>query len=542
MQINVATLTDKLITLDVSPTDTIKNVKLLIEKKEGIESKSQVLSLGCQILEDNQTIESYNINEDSTLTLVVKKVAKYINNLKDRLINYFENNERKEIKVSEYIKNKLKKNELNVNLIHFDINLMSIENYFYFNEFKVNVVGDFLRIDDYSILEEYLEKIKVKNIPFIVITSGSCGKDVIKICLKYPIVKEVIIFCQNYKYNEHYINEYAGYVKKVLTSLTQITTYIGELGNEYREGIEKFLMGYANIFSLYDNQLQECPLISTYEYDTYYFLVHKIYSNFFIDSGFNIETSLFTKEYLNVVLEYVSKLKFEDDKEKNLIMDKLTELSSLDTNNQFVELSLREYTREGSFSYLFKKPLRNFGKGLISFAYYMGPFLYGINKYVRDNPKFAMTKKMELEKIIKCSRYDFYQYKYNQNRIVCFTSLIVTSSSHIKYNLDKQEKDDKILIRMIFKYDYEKGDISPGIVIENKKGNDGKYISSNPKDKQVILFPFTFAKISEIKTEVEKGVKFTVIIFDIINRKEYIEYLLRDNFEKRIRFDKLNKS
>ena len=103
----------------------------------------------------------------------MKKVAKYINNLKDRLINYFENNERKEIKVSEYIKNKLKKNELNVNLIHFDINPMSIENYFYFNEFKVNVVGDFLRIDDYSILEEYLEKIKVKNIPFIVITSGS---------------------------------------------------------------------------------------------------------------------------------------------------------------------------------------------------------------------------------------------------------------------------------------------------------------------------------------------------------------------------------
>ena len=84
--------------------------------------------------------------------------------------------------------------------------------------------------------------------------------------------------------------------------------------------------------------------------------------------------------------------------------------------------------------------------------------------------------------------------------------------------------------------------MSPAIVIENKKGNDGKYISSNPKDKQVILFPFTFAKISEIKTEVEKGVKFTVIIFDIINRKEYIEYLLRDNFEKRIRFDKLNKS
>ena len=99
----------------------------------------------------------------------------------------------------------------------------------------------------------------------------------------------------------------------------------------------------------------------------------------------------------------------------------------------------------------------------------MGPFLYGINKHVRDNPKFAMTKKMELEKIIKCSRYDFYQYKYNQNRIVCFTSLIVTSSSHIKYNPDKQEKDDKILIRMIFKYDFKKGIYLLELLLKIKK-------------------------------------------------------------------------
>ena len=538
MKIIIKTLTDKLITLDVSPTDTIKKVKQDLQQKEGIVSQSQILSFGCQILEDNDTLEYYNISEQSTLTLDIKKIVKYTNNLKDAMIDFYENKS-KEKDVSVYIQNNLKKYELNINLIHFDLNQMSIENYYYLNQFKVNVVGDFLRIDDYSILEEYLEKIKDKGIPFIVITSGSAGKEVITRCLKYPFVKEVIIFCQNYKYNEHYINEYAGYVKKVLTSLDQINDYIKELGNEYKEGIEKFMMGYANIFSIYDNQLEECPLITTYEYDTYYFLVHKLFSNFFGDFNKKDTSSLFKKDNLNIVLDYVSKLKFENEQEKNLIKDKFIELSNIDKNNQFIELSLREYTNNGNFSYLFKKSLRNFGKGLISFAHYMGPFLYGLNKYVKDNPKFAITKKMELYKIIKCSNYDYYQFKYSRNRTVCFTSLILTSSVPMQYTPEKQEKDDKLLIKIIFNYNYEKGDISPGIVIENKKGKDGKYISSHPKNKDVILFPFTFAKINEIKEEIEKGIKFIVIRLDIINRKTYIEHLLRDDFKKRILFDKL---
>ena len=37
--------------------------------------------------------------------------------------------------------------------------------------------------------------------------------------------------------------------------------------------------------------------------------------------------------------------------------------------------------------------MRNFEKGLISFAYYMGPLLYGLNKYVKENPNFAISKK-----------------------------------------------------------------------------------------------------------------------------------------------------
>lgn len=91
----------------------------------------------------------------------------------------------------------LKREELYVNLIHFDLKMTNDENYKYFSKFKVDVVGGFLAIDDLEIFKKYLKAIENKNIPFIVISSGTSGKDVIPICRQYSFVKEVIIFCLN---------------------------------------------------------------------------------------------------------------------------------------------------------------------------------------------------------------------------------------------------------------------------------------------------------------------------------------------------------
>ena len=226
-------------------------------------------------------------------------------------------------------------------------------------------------------------------------------------CKKYSYIKEVIIFCQNYQYNKHYIDEYPGYVKKVLTKKDQIYEYIRSFKDEYKSGIEKYMEGYKYISSFYDRQLLQCPFITSYEYDKFDFLVHKLYVQFFADIlDTNDKSSLFQKENLNQIIEYISHLNFENENDKNIMTDKFNKLASLETNNQFIEQSIREYTSESSFCYLFNRPLRNFGKGLISFSYFMGPFLYGLIKYVKENPKFAMSKKMELYKIIKCSRLE----------------------------------------------------------------------------------------------------------------------------------------
>ena len=154
---------------------------------------------------------------------------------------------------------------------------------------------------------------------------------------------------------------------------------------------------------------------------------------------------------------------------------------------------------------------------------------------------------MELYKIIKCSKLDFYNFALNLGHIICLTSLVSTSSSNIKYKqeLDKefQQRDDEnstIIVKLKFKYSYQKGDVSPGIVIENKKSNyDGKYISSHPNDKDVLLFPFTFAKIYEIVPDTENGTKIQIVKFEIINKKAYSEYLLQEDFLSRVLYSPL---
>jgi ubiquitin C len=75
MQLFVKTLTGKTVSIEVEEGESIEDVKAKIAEKEGIPPEQQRLIFGGQQLQDQKTLQDYDVGDDATLHLVLRLVS-----------------------------------------------------------------------------------------------------------------------------------------------------------------------------------------------------------------------------------------------------------------------------------------------------------------------------------------------------------------------------------------------------------------------------------------------------------------------------------
>ena len=109
LQLFIKTLTGETIVIQVSPNDSIKKIKEEIDKKKNILPRQQKLMFNGKELNDNGIINEYNIENNSTIHLIIRLTGiqifiQDINNKKSTILNVDLDDTIKEVKKLYYEK------------------------------------------------------------------------------------------------------------------------------------------------------------------------------------------------------------------------------------------------------------------------------------------------------------------------------------------------------------------------------------------------------------------------------------------------------
>ena len=255
-----------------------------------------------------------------------------------------------------------------------------------------------------------------------------------------------------------------------------------------------------------------------YDYKKCLFPIHRALAHFF-DEKFH----KFSEEYFEVAKRFVNRatIKTED---KNKIIDIMHKLTK---SENFAKDCIKYYSGE-NLCYLFNKEMRDMEKFYLEMCYFIGPFYYGIFTYANENPEKQLKKRTILYRDLDMDRLDLYSYEFCENDIICFPSFTSTTlkkdlnfqPTQNAKKINNQQADKKHYVKMIITYDPIGTCVPQCIDITDE--------AIHKKEKEVLLFPFTFLKID--KVEIKSGTKNDkhLIYMTIINKGDVLEYGLKE--------------
>ena len=196
---------------------------------------------------------------------------------------------------------------------------------------------------------------------------------------------------------------------------------------------------------------------------------------------------------------------------------------NLKNSSDFLTDSLKFYTSESEFIYLFNRTMRKVEKGLERLSFLIGPMYYSIVRYLKlENPKLSLNKSITLYRNIVINQYDLNIYYMSEGNIICFpsftsTSLIKgfsTTTKALNVNLIENEK---INLLMVMHYHHERNNSFQGMFLDER-------FSVNPQEQEILLFPFTFIKANSLKKVKDDLYELDC---DIINKDCILEFGLK---------------
>ena len=456
-----------------------------------------------QIANDNQsenTFLSYDkaIPEKDKKTNITNKDKEILN-----IDSYDASTIKSKINVLKDALSDFDEKKLKINLIFFYEKLTD-ENVDLYNRLKLGVLGGFFGVQNVDVLKKLLLDLERYQTSFILISTGSSFEKINKFCQNLNCITQIYIFCGDV---EKYKKEYESNEKifHISNNILEIIIYLATKSiilPDYDKNIK--------------NEIKHNPLISYYEYENFYFINHIMLSFFFKDD-FSILN--FNEDYQKEIFEFIERNNDLDENQKNNLINEIIKLK--DSKN-FLKDSLSFFSSE-SF-YPFSKTMRKIEDGFEKLCFLIGPMYYCMVRYLKkENPSLNLNKSTTLYRYITLyNEYDLNIYTMAVGNVICFSSFSSTSIKKGEFkttpNATKVNKsgEDKISVNMILHYNHLPNNAPIGMFLGD--------LSLYPDEEEVLLFPFTFIKVNELRKINEKSYELDC---NIINKDCILEFGLK---------------